>query len=100
MSERRSRLIKSHDAGERVIGSHFTMLVESRDLVVIADNVALYVVMQNHGPGLIVFSVQHGLKQKLVPGGLWATPVVGDLAVGTRNGEPAHLEIAFVPKLK
>ena len=82
------------------VGSHFTFQVQSSLPIVVADNISLYVVMKNHGPAMIEFSTRPHLIQKLVPGGLWAMPVVGDLAVGSRNGEPALVEIEFLPKLK
>jgi hypothetical protein len=101
MSTRKNRPTQTHDATfNGVIGSHFTFTVQSAEKIVVADNVSLYVVMKNHGPAMIEFYGRHDLEQKLVPGGLWAMPVVGDLAIGSRNGELALVELEFLPKLK
>jgi hypothetical protein len=83
-----------------VFGSHFAYTVQSRDPIFVADNINLYVAIMNHGPAHITLPDRHGGKQMLAAGGLWVMPVVGDLAIGSRNGEPALLEIEFLPKLK
>lgn len=49
---------------------------------------------------MVVFSAHVGLVHKLVPNGLWVMPVVGDLSIGSRNGELALVEIEFLPKLR
>ena len=96
MSGKKNKIIRTHDTVSR---SHFTFAVQSSDPIVVADNVSLYVVIKNHGPAMIVFSGRHNV-QKLVPGGLRVMPVVGDLAIGSRNGETALVEIEFLPKLQ
>ena len=94
------RTVANRETFDGPSGAHFSFLVESETPIVVADNVSRYVILKNHGPGMMLFSVSHGLVQKLVPGGLWVTAVIGDLAIGSRNGERALVEIEFLPKSK
>jgi len=96
MRKGKTKLIGPSDA-TGVGGAHFTILVQWRELTCIADNVELYVAMKNHGPAMINYTAHNGLEFKLVPGGLWVMPVVGDLFIASLNGAPALLEIEFLP---
>jgi len=91
---------KRKNTSDGVSWSHFTFLVQSELPIVVANNVSLYVVIKNHGPAMILFPGPLGGTHKIVPGGLWVMPVFGDLALGSRNGEPALVELEFLPKFK
>jgi hypothetical protein len=91
---------RTYNTMKGVTGSHFNFPVQSSEPIVVADNVSLHVAMMNHGPATIEFLGRLGIMQKLVPGGLWVMPVVGDFAIGSRNGEFALVEIQFLPKLQ
>ena len=96
MSKKNTR---THDTTSNgVVGSHFFFTVQSREPVFVADNINLYVAIMNHGPAPIEIPDRHGVTQTFGAGGLWVMPVVGDLEIGSRNGDPALVEIEFLPK--
>ncbi len=81
-------------------GKAWTITVESGDTVYIADNVTLYAVIQNRGPGIIGVPWRDDALQKIVPGGLWVMPIVGALSVENVASVSAVVQIEFLPKFK
>ena len=91
--------IPTHDgAPENPHGKFWTLRVEAGDTVYIADNIALYVVIKNDGPGMIGLPARFGGRMKLIAGGLWATYVAGELTVENLDNKPALVQLEFVPR--
>ncbi len=82
-------------------GKAWTITVESGDTVYIADNVTLYAVIQNRGPGIIGVPMRNvDALHKIGPGGLYAMPVVGAFFVENVASASAVVQIQFLPKFK
>jgi hypothetical protein len=98
---KRKSPIPAHDATADVPnGKAWTISVEAGETVYIADNVALYAVIQNRGPGIIGVPMLNDALHKIVPGGLYAMPVVGALSVENVASASAVVQIDFLPKFK
>lgn len=93
--------IPAHDATADIPnGNAWSMSVEAGDIAHIADNVTLYAVVQNRGPGIVGVPWREGALQKIVPGGVWAMPIVGAFSVENVSSASAVVQIQFLPKFK
>jgi hypothetical protein len=100
MSKNRSKLIRAHDATALgVNGPHWTINVQSGETFYVADNIALYVILRNHGPGMIAVPGDYGATQKLIAGALWVTFVAGMLTIEGMDDKPALVELDFLPRV-
>ncbi|MGO9573529.1 MAG: hypothetical protein ACLPTQ_04275 [Terriglobales bacterium] len=96
---KRKSTVLAHDATEDIPnGNAWTISVEAGETAYIADNVSLYAVIQNRGPGIIGVPMRNDALQKIVPGGLWVMPVVGALSVENVASVLALVQIDFLPK--
>jgi hypothetical protein len=62
--------------------------------------VSLVAVIQNHGPGIIGVPMRNDALHKIVPGGLYAMPIVGAFFVENVASISALVQIEFLPKFK
>ena len=94
--------VLAHDAMADILpnGDAWTISVEAGDTAYIADNVTLYAVIQNRGPGIVGVPWREDALQKIVPGGVWAMPVVGAFYVENVASASAVVQIQFLPKFK
>jgi hypothetical protein len=95
----RGKLIRAHDAtflGAN--GPHWTIRVQSGETFYVADNIALYVVVKNHGPGMIGIPGRFDATQKLIAGALRVSYVVGELMIEGMDDKPALVEMEFFPR--
>jgi hypothetical protein len=94
--------IPAHDATVDIPnGNAWTISVEAGETAYIADNVTLYAVIQNRGPGIIGVPMRNvDALEKIVPGGLWVMPVVGAFFVENVASASAVVQIQFLPKFK
>lgn len=100
MTTKKSKLIRAHDATFLgVSGTHWTIQVQSGETFYVADNIALYVVLKNHGPGMIGIPGRFDAIQKLTAGGLWVRFVVGELTIDGMDDKPALVEIDFLSRM-
>ncbi|MGD0652638.1 MAG: hypothetical protein ABSA97_16105 [Verrucomicrobiia bacterium] len=98
---KRNSPIPAHDATADIRNSNaWTISVEAGETAYIADNVSLYVVIQNRGPGIIGVPIRNDALQKIVPGGLWVVRVGGALSVVNVSSASALVQIDFLPKFK
>jgi len=100
---KRKSPIPAHDAMADILpnGNAWTMTVEGGETAHIADNVSLYAVIQNRGPGIIGVPMRNvDALHKIVPGGLYAMPVVGAFFVENVASASAVVQIQFLPKFK
>jgi hypothetical protein len=99
---RRKSTVLVHDATADMPNSNvWTISVEAGEHAHIADNVSLYAVIQNRGPGIIGVPMRNvDALQKIVPGGLWVMPVVGAFSVENVSSASAVVQIDFLPKFK
>ncbi len=99
---KRKRTVPAHDAAlDGPSGRFWRLSIESGQTAHIANNVSLYAVIQNRGPGMIGVPIRDdGALLKLIPGGLWVVPVLGALSVENMASKPALIQIEFLPKFK
>ncbi len=81
-------------------GDAWTISVEAGDRANIADNVSAYAIIQNRGPGIIGVPMRNDARRKIIPGGLYAMPVVGAFFVENVGSASAVVQIQFLPKFK
>lgn len=97
MSKKTSKLIRAHDATALgVNGPHWTINVQSGETFYLADSIALYVMIKNHGPGMIGIPGRYDVTHKLIAGGFWIDFVVGALAIEGMDDKPALVEFDFL----
>ena len=101
LAQRKSTVL-AHDAMADILpnGDAWTISVEAGDTAYIADNVSLYAIIQNRGPGIIGVPMRNDARRKIVPGGLYAMPVVGAFFVENVASASAVVQIQFPPKFK
>ena len=101
LAQRKSTVL-AHDAMADILpnGDAWTISVEAGDTAYIADNVSLYAIIQNRGPGIIGVPMRNDARRKIVPGGLYAMPVVGAFFVENVASASAVVQIQFLPKFK
>ena len=101
LAQRKSTVL-AHDATADIPnGNAWTISVEGGETAHIADNVSLYAVIQNRGPGIIGVPMRNvDALHKIVPGGLYAMPVVGAFFVENVASASAVVQIQFLPKFK
>jgi hypothetical protein len=93
--------VQAHDATADIANRHaWTITVEAGETAYIADNVTLYAVIQNRGPGIVGVPMRNDALHKIVPGGLWVMSVVGAFTVENVSSASALVEIEFLPKFK
>ena len=98
---KRKSPIPAHDAPADIPnGKHWTISVEPGETAYVADNVSLVAVIQNHGPGIIAVPMRNDALRKIVPGGLYAMPIVGAFFVENVASASALVQIEFLPKVK
>jgi hypothetical protein len=98
---KRKSPIPAHDAPVDIPnGKHWTISVEPGETAYVADNVSLVAVIQNHGPGIIGVPMRNDALHKIVPGGLYAMPIVGAFFVENVASASALVQIEFLPKFK
>ncbi|MGO8976561.1 MAG: hypothetical protein ACLQNV_23925 [Steroidobacteraceae bacterium] len=99
---KRKNTVLAHDATADIPnGNAWTISVEGGETAHIADNVSLYAVIQNRGPGIIGVPMRNvDALHKIVPGGLYAMPVVGAFFVENVASASAVVQIQFLPKFK
>jgi len=97
-AEQKSKILTHDGAPENPHGKFWTLRVEAGDTAYIADNIALYVVIKNDGPGMIGLPARFGGRMKLIAGGLWATYVAGELTVENLDNKSALVQLEFVPR--
>ena len=96
----RGELIRAHDAtflGAN--GPHWTIRVQPGETFYIADNIGLFVVIKNHGPGMIGIPGRNDATEKILAGGLWLMYVVGELTIDGMDDKPALVEMDFLARL-
>jgi hypothetical protein len=99
MRKKENKLIRTHDATFLgVNGTHWTIRVQSGETFYVADNIALYVVVKNHGPGTIGIPGRFDATKKLIAGALWVSYVVGELTI-EGDDQPALVEMDFLSRL-
>ena len=95
----RSKLIRAHDATFLgVNGTHWTIRVQSGETFYVADNIDLYLMIKNHGPGMIGIPGRYDAIHKLIPGAFWVELVVGGLTIDGMDDKPALVEIGFLSR--
>jgi len=101
LAQRKSTVL-AHDAMADILpnGDAWTISVEAGDTAYIADNVSLYAIIQNRGAGIIGVPMRNDALRKIVPGGLYAMPVVGAFFVENVASASAVVQIQFLPKFK
>jgi len=102
MSKNKRKAPTNHEtAPESPSGRFWTLSIEPAQTAYIADNVWLYVVIQNRGLGMIGVSIRRdGDLMKILPGGLRAMPVSNALSVENMSNKPALVKIEFLPRSK
>jgi len=99
MSTKKSKVIRAHDATFLgVNGAHWSIRVQSGETFYVADNIALYVVIKNHGPGMIAIPGRFDATQKLIAGALRVSYVVGELMIEGMDDKSALVEMEFFPR--
>ena len=98
---KRKSTVLAHDATADIAdGKPWTISIEAGETIYVADAVSLYAVIQNRGPGIIGVPMPNDALHKIVPGGLYAMPVVGALSVENVSSASAVVQIDFLPKFK
>jgi hypothetical protein len=100
MRKKENKLIRTHDATALgVNGPHWTINVQSGETFYVADNISLYLILRNHGPGTIGVPGRFSATHKLIAGGLWAMFVAGELTIEGMDDKPALVELDFLPRV-